>query len=51
MHKTAEVSAVAVHGVTGWLFWAVYTGTRPGVSPAVRAGKGVGMTLDTHGVL
>ena len=30
----------AVHGVTGRLFRAVYTGTRPGVSPAIRAGKG-----------
>ena len=30
----------AVRGLTGWLFWAVYTGTRPGVSPAIRAGKG-----------
>ena len=27
------------HGVTGRLFWAVYTGTRPGASPAIRAGK------------
>ena len=26
--------------MTGWLFRAVYTGTRPGVSPAIRAGKG-----------
>ena len=35
-----RVSAVAVHGVTGRLFRAVYTGTRPGVSAAIRAGKG-----------
>ena len=27
-------------GVTGWVFRTVYTGTRPGVSPAIRAGKG-----------
>ena len=40
VQKTAEVSAVAFYGVTGRLFWAVYTGTRPGVSPAIRAGKG-----------
>ena len=40
MQITAEFSAVAVHGVTGRLFWAVYTGTRPGVTPAIRAGKG-----------
>ena len=40
MQKTAEFSAVAVHGVMGRLFWAVYTGTRPGVTPAIRAGKG-----------
>ena len=30
MQNTAEFSAVAAHGVTGRLFWAVYTGTRPG---------------------
>ena len=40
LQKTAEVSAVAVHGVTGLVFRAVYTGTRPGGSPAIRAGKG-----------
>ena len=26
------------------LFWAVYTGTRPGLTPAIRAGKGVAGT-------
>ena len=30
----------AVHGVLSCVFRAVYTGTRPGVSPAIRAGKG-----------
>ena len=30
----------AVRGLTGWLFRAVYTGARPGVSPAIRAEKG-----------
>ena len=40
--RWAEVSAVAVHGVTGRLFWAVYTGTRPGVSPPSGRGRGGG---------
>ena len=44
MQITAEFSAVAVHGVTGCLFWAVYTDTRPGVTPAIRAGNGVAGT-------
>ena len=30
----------ALRGLMGSLFRAVYTGTRPGVSPAIRAGKG-----------
>ena len=42
MQKTAEVSAVAAHGVTGRLFWAVYTGTRPGVLPPSGRGRGGG---------
>ena len=42
VQKTAEVSAVAVHGVTGRLFWAVYTGTRPGVPPPSGRGRGGG---------
>ena len=33
-------STGAVHGVSAEFFWAVYTGTRPGVAPAIRAGKG-----------
>ena len=33
-------STGAVRGLSGWLFRAVYTGTRPGGSPAIRAGKG-----------
>ena len=40
---TAEVSAVAFHGVTGRLFWAVYTGTRPGF-PCHQGGEGVAGT-------
>ena len=40
VQKTAEISAVAFYGVTGRLFWAVYTGTRPGLTLAIRAGKG-----------
>ena len=43
MQKTAEVSAVAFHGVTGRLFWAVYTGTRP-VFPCHQGGEGVAGT-------
>ena len=39
---TAEVSAVAAHGVTGSHFWAVYTGTRPGVPPPLGRGRGGG---------
>ena len=39
VQKTAEVSAAAVHGVTGFV-GAVHTGTRPGVSPTIRVGKG-----------
>ena len=33
-------STGAVRGLMGSLFWAVYTGTRPGVAPAIWAGKG-----------
>ena len=43
MQKTAEVSAVAFHGVTGRLFRAVYTGTRPGF-PRHQGGEGVAGT-------
>ena len=32
-------SAVGAHRLA-WLFRAVYTGTRPGLTPAIRAGKG-----------
>ena len=39
---TAEVSAVADHGVTGRLFRAAYTGTRPGVPPPSGRGRGGG---------
>ena len=40
MQKTAEVSAVAAHGVTGRLFLGrVHRYTARG-SPAIRAGKG-----------
>ena len=42
VQKTAEVSAVAFHGVMGRLFWAVYTGTRPGVPPPSGRGRGGG---------
>ena len=42
MQKTAEVSAVAAHGVTGRLFRAVRTGTRPGVPPPSGWGRGGG---------
>ena len=38
----AEVSAVAVHGVTGKLFWAVYTGTQARVCPRHQGGEGGG---------
>ena len=34
----------AAHGVTGRLFWAVYTGTRPGVPPSSGRGRGGGDT-------
>ena len=42
MQNTAEFSAVAAHGVTGRLFWAVYTGTRPGVPPPSGRRRGGG---------
>ena len=40
MQNTAEFSAVAVHGVTGSFFGPCTQVTRPGVNPAIRAGKG-----------
>ena len=40
VQKTADFSAVAAHVVMGRLFRAVYTGTRPGLTSAIRAGKG-----------
>ena len=43
VQKTAEISAVAFHGVTGRLFSAVYTGTRPGF-PCHQGGEGVAGT-------
>ena len=42
VQKTAEISAVAFHGVTGRLFSAVYTGTRPGFPPPSGRGRGGG---------
>ena len=43
VQNTAEFSAVAAHGVMGRLFWAVYTGTRPGF-PRHQGGEGVAGT-------
>ena len=37
-------STGAVRGLTGWLFWVVYTGTRPGVTPPSGRGRGGGDT-------
>ena len=42
MQKTADFSAVAAHGVMGRPFWAVYTGTRPGVPLPSGRGRGGG---------
>ena len=45
--QVVDVPVVLLHRCCSWLdgfsslfFWAVYTGKRPGVAPAIRAGKG-----------
>ena len=42
--QVVDVPVVQLHRCCSWRdgmsFWAVYTGTRPGVAPAIRAGKG-----------
>ena len=45
LHRCSSLSVVTClllwrHGMGSWVFRAVYTGTRPGVFPAIRAGKG-----------
>ena len=42
--QVVDVPVVQLHRCCSWRdvmsFWAVYIGTRPGVAPAIRAGKG-----------
>ena len=44
--EVVDVPVVQLHRCCSWRdgmsFWVVYTGTRPGVAPAIRAGKGWG---------
>ena len=40
LRSSPQLQLSALRGLMGSLFRAVYTGTRPGVSPAIRAGKG-----------